>query len=144
MPKIGTIAVFLFIFLDRIAKWYILIHPSLYLGDFIELKLFRNEKLFFLSFGEYTNLIVSLISILILALLLVWVFRAMRKKNLFLTFSLFLIIFGGLSNLFDRIYYGFVVDFIWFKILPISVFNIADIMITFGIICLIFSLRKYK
>ena len=60
----------------------------------------------------------------------------------------FLIILGGsLGNLFDRIYYSAVPDFIdlnyngyhWF------IFNVADIFITFGIICLIFvELLNYK
>jgi signal peptidase II len=60
----------------------------------------------------------------------------------------FLIILGGsLGNLFDRIYYSAVPDFIdlnyngyhWF------IFNIADIFITLGIICLIFvELLDYK
>jgi signal peptidase II len=60
----------------------------------------------------------------------------------------FLIILGGsLGNLFDRIYYSAVPDFIdlnyngyhWF------IFNVADIFITFGIICLIFvELINYK
>ena len=60
----------------------------------------------------------------------------------------FLIILGGsLGNLFDRIYYSAVPDFIdisymgyhWF------VFNVADIFISIGIICLIFAeLLNYK
>ena len=60
----------------------------------------------------------------------------------------FLIILGGsLGNLFDRIYYSAVPDFIdisykgyhWF------VFNVADIFISLGIICLIFAeLLNYK
>ena len=58
------------------------------------------------------------------------------KKN-----SLLLVFGGSLGNLFDRIYYSAVPDFIdihindfhWF------VFNAADIFITIGIICLIFD-----
>ena len=141
MPKTRILALFLFVLLDRVAKWYILLYPNLCPGDFIGLELFKNEKLFFLSFGEYTNLIVSLISVLLLFLLCVWI---LKEKKSFLKFSLLLVMLGGLSNLFDRLYYGFVIDFIWFKILPMSIFNIADIMITLGIICLIFNLRKYK
>ena len=57
------------------------------------------------------------------------------KKN-----SLLLVFGGSLGNLFDRVYYSAVPDFIdlhinnfhWF------IFNIADIFITLGIICLIY------
>lgn len=144
MAKIRILAIFLLLLLDRITKWFILIHPNLYLGDFVEMKLFKNEKLFFLSFGEHTNLIISLVSILVLIPFYMWIIKAIKEKKSFLTFSLFLIIFGGLDNIFDRIYYGFVIDWINISIFPFSVFNIADIMIVSGIICLIFNLKKYK
>ena len=140
MPKTRFLVLFLFAFIDRVTKWYILHHPNLYLGDFIELKLFKNEKLFFLSFGQYTNLIISLISIFVLFFLVLWFLKAVKQKKFFLVFSLFLIIVAGLSNFFDRLYYGFVIDFIWLKILPASIFNIADVIIIGGIICLILAL----
>ena len=51
-----------------------------------------------------------------------------------------LILGGALGNLFDRIYYGAVPDFIdlHFKSFHWFVFNIADIFITMGIFCLIY------
>ena len=57
------------------------------------------------------------------------------------SFFLMIILGGSLGNLFDRIYYRAVPDFIdlnfhgyhWF------IFNVADIFISIGIICLIFS-----
>ena len=64
------------------------------------------------------------------------------SKKLFLFGSLFFFILGGsLGNLFDRLYYSAVPDFIdvnyngfhWF------IFNVADIFISLGIICLIFA-----
>jgi len=63
------------------------------------------------------------------------------KNEGFKKYSLLLVFGGSLGNLFDRIYYSAVPDFIdlhindfhWF------VFNGADIFITMGIICLIFD-----
>jgi len=63
------------------------------------------------------------------------------KNNGFKKISLMLVMGGALGNLFDRMYYSAVPDFIdlhfnnfhWF------VFNVADIFITLGIICLIFD-----
>tara|TARA_B110000008_G_scaffold128610_1_gene131086 strand:- start:264 stop:500 length:237 start_codon:yes stop_codon:yes gene_type:complete len=57
----------------------------------------------------------------------------------FKQFSLISILGGSLGNLFDRVYYSAVPDFIdlhindfhWF------IFNVADIFITLGVICLI-------
>ena len=63
------------------------------------------------------------------------------KSNIYRKFFLLMILGGSLGNLFDRLYYSAVPDFIdihyenyhWF------VFNVADIFISFGIICLIFD-----
>ena len=63
------------------------------------------------------------------------------------TYFLLIILGGSLGNLFDRVYYSAVPDFIdlnykgyhWFT------FNVADIFITIGIICLIFAeIFNYK
>ena len=61
------------------------------------------------------------------------------KSEGFKKYSLISIIGGALGNLFDRVYYSAVPDFIdihindfhWF------IFNVADIFITIGVICLI-------
>ena len=52
-----------------------------------------------------------------------------------------IIIGGGLGNIFDRLYYGSVIDFIDFnyKNFHWFIFNVADIFITIGVLILIFS-----
>ena len=63
----------------------------------------------------------------------------MFKSKGFEKFSFIMIIGGSFGNIFDRIFYSAVPDFIdininnfhWF------IFNVADIFITLGIICLI-------
>jgi signal peptidase II len=128
-----------FLLLDRLTKWHLLNNPNLYSGDFLKLKLFSNKGFYFFSFGENTNLIISVVAAFILILLFTFV-----AKEKVLPFGVLLIMVGGMSNLFDRIYYGFVIDFIWIKIFPISIFNIADVLIIFGLICLLFNLKKFK
>ena len=56
-------------------------------------------------------------------------------------YALLLVMGGSLGNLFDRIYYSAVPDFIDFHINNFHwfIFNVADIFITLGIICLIFA-----
>ena len=63
------------------------------------------------------------------------------KSNGFKRLSLIIVFGGSIGNLFDRIYYSAVPDFIDFHIMGYHwfVFNIADIFITMGIICLIFD-----
>ena len=62
-----------------------------------------------------------------------------KAKNLN-RFALILILGGALGNFFDRLYYSAVPDFIdfHFKGFHWFIFNVADIFITFGLICLIY------
>tara|TARA_B110000261_G_scaffold117554_1_gene131202 strand:- start:284 stop:514 length:231 start_codon:yes stop_codon:yes gene_type:complete len=63
------------------------------------------------------------------------------KKNCFL-----IILGGAIGNLFDRIYYTAVPDFIDFHIENIHwfIFNIADIFISIGVVCLIYAEIFFK
>ena len=97
-----------------------------------------------LSFDQ--SKIYNLITILIIIINLIIIYLAIMTKNIRVYFFL-LILGGSLGNLFDRLYYSAVPDFIdinyrgyhWF------VFNVADIFITLGIICLIIAeLLNYK
>ncbi|MBI4369717.1 MAG: signal peptidase II [Elusimicrobia bacterium] len=59
------------------------------------------------------------------------------------TWGLALILAGALGNIFDRLHYGYVVDFVDFKVWP--VFNLADSLISIGVGCyLASSLSAWK
>ncbi len=63
------------------------------------------------------------------------------------TFSLccVLILAGGIGNLIDRIWHGFVVDFLYFKLINFPIFNFADCCVVVGACLLfIFLLFMYK
>jgi len=139
-------------FLDRISKIYILnIAESreiveINVNFFLNFILVWNTGIGFglLSFEHSTiyNFITGLI-IIINLLIIYLIFKSSDLRAYF-----FILILGGsLGNLFDRVYYSAVPDFIdlnykgyhWF------IFNVADIFITLGIICLIFvELLNYK
>ena len=143
----------LFIFLlDRVSKIYILNiaetsgNVDIYVNNFLNFILVWNKGVGFglLSFDQ--SKIYNLITILIIIINLIIIYLAIMTKNIRVYFFL-LILGGSLGNLFDRLYYSAVPDFIdinyrgyhWF------VFNVADIFITLGIICLIIAeLLNYK
>ncbi len=129
------------IILDRFSKWLILKFPDLYQNSLIELKLFKNQKLFFTSLDQ--KIIYILIGVVLL-LFLFLLFKSLQKKDILLIAGSSLIILGGLSNFFDRIIYCYVIGWIRIFILPVSIFNIADLMIISGILCLILALIKSK
>jgi len=130
--------------IDRLTKFLIVIYsnPSgeliIPVTSFLKLNLIWNNGIAFglLSFQEdfYYNLLTVLIIIIILILSYL-----MTRSNDVEKAGFCLIIGGSLGNIFDRIYYSSVVDFIDFHINNFHwfIFNVADIFITIGVITLI-------
>lgn len=80
----------------------------------------------------------SLITILVLAYLVL----VRKDTSNTMTFCFCLILAGAVGNVMDRMRYGFVVDFLDLRIWP--VFNIADSVITIGILCLMLLLVYHR
>lgn len=95
------------------------------------------------------NVFLIVISIVILALFIAfYVLRIRRvgnKSSCLLGISVGLIGGGCIGNLFDRIVFGYVRDFINFDFMDFPVFNFADVALTFGVIVMIvYFLFYYK
>ena len=145
--------IILFIFLaDRISKLYILSvledlgFVDISINSYINLILVWNSGIGFglLSFDQ-SNIYNAITTLIIFINL--FIIYLIIKTNDFRVYFFLIILGGSLGNLFDRIYYSAVPDFIdisyndyhWF------IFNVADIFISLGIICLIFAeLLNYK
>ena len=149
---INTTTVLVIFLLDRVTKIYIInLGESanvvdIYLTSYLNLYLIWNNGIAFgfLSFDNSTvyNLITIIIMIIIFIIILL-INKARDKTVYFLLF----ILGGALGNLFDRIYYSAVPDFIDFHIADFHwfIFNVADMFITIGVICLILDeLFNYK
>jgi len=70
-------------------------------------------------------------------LLIVLMMITGKVKGLFPLFTLAVILGGGVGNLIDRVYRGFVVDYIHLKVINFAVFNFADICVTCGTLVLV-------
>ena len=141
------IALVLFIFaLDRISKSIILNilddtgKVDIYVNSFFSLFLVWNKGIGFGLFSFDKSSIYNGISLIILIINFIIIYLIYIEKTP-KTYFLAIILGGSIGNLFDRYYYTAVPDFIdlnyngyhWF------IFNVADIFITLGIICLIFA-----
>jgi signal peptidase II len=71
-----------------------------------------------------------LVGIIVCALIIIF-YKSSLKSEILLRFALALILGGSLGNLFDRVFYGHVIDYIDLRVFP--VFNLADISINVGI-----------
>ena len=82
---------------------------------------------------------VSTVTILALAFLL---YSGYVRTNKFYTVSLSLIISGGIGNMIDRVFLGYVIDFIDFRLIDFAIFNGADSFVCVGAGLLIFALLR--
>ena len=78
------------------------------------------------------------VAIFILALLAVW------KEELSVPFALALgaVAGGGIGNMIDRLVQGSVTDFFATQFMDFPVFNVADIFVTLGVICVLICLIR--
>lgn len=143
--------VFVFV-LDRITKIIILNiaeetgKVDIYINSFLNIYLVWNKGIGFglLSFDQ--EYIYDIVTFIILIINIVIIYLIFSEKS-YRSYFLIVILGGSTGNLFDRIYFNSVPDFIDFNYngLHWFIFNVADIFITIGIICLIFSeLVNYK
>ena len=136
-----VLSIFLF---DRLSKIYVIYLDSksfeneIFISKFLNITLIWNEGIAFGLFALKANLYNILTSIIVLIILII-IYILFRSKG-FKKYSLIFILGGALGNLYDRIYYKAVPDFIDFHIGEFHwfIFNIADIFITVGIIFMIF------
>lgn len=105
-----------------------------FINGFIGWNYVRNTGAAFGSFSQSTTLLTVVTGAVILAGIILIATKKIKSK-FYLTCAV-LIISGGLGNLIDRIFRGYVVDFIDVQFTDFAVFNFADILVTVGSIAL--------
>lgn len=133
------------IIIDQIIKYLVhnyIINDIVIINNFFSI---TNLSNYGAAFGILSNNIYFLIFI---SLILIYFIISEIKKNNNKGYiiSLLMILSGALGNLIDRIFRGYVVDYLSFELFNISfpVFNFADMLITFGTIYLIYMIIKEK
>jgi signal peptidase II len=128
LPMIVAISGFV---IDRVMKALVLSGRDWQLGP-IHIGLFRNTGLVFSLPAPYWLAVTLMVAALILIGLAIW--RSRRENKLF--WPLLLLVVGAVSNLYDRIVNGFIVDYVYATDwLPII--NLADVMLTVAVLMLL-------
>jgi len=133
----------LIILIDQLTKYLISYNKKLFINkDYLLFKLdfVKNYGAAFNIFSG-SRIFLSLISIFFSILLIYLIFRKNTLNSIDL-YSYSFILGGTIGNGIDRIYKGFVVDFINLNIINFPVFNIADISINIGFIFLLYNIFK--
>ena len=131
------------VLIDQYTKYLIFYNHKIFLNkDFLLFKLdfVKNYGAAFNIFSG-SRVFLSLISIFFSILIIYLMFRKNTLNSLDL-YSYSFILGGTIGNGIDRIYRGFVVDFINLNIINFPVFNIADISINIGFIFLLYNIFK--
>ena len=141
---VNSLLVFLIFLLDRISKVYVIYLDKRFIGSeifsskYLNINLIWNDGIAFglLSFNQESlyNFLTMFI-ILIIFFILVMIFKNSGLSQ----FALIMILGGALGNVFDRILYKSVPDFIDFHVGNFHwfIFNVADIFITLGVFFMI-------
>ncbi|MCR4716232.1 MAG: signal peptidase II [Lachnospiraceae bacterium] len=143
----SIIAFALLYFIDRITKVLVSIklkdnEPVKLFNDYFELFYLENKGAAWGILNGKVWLLIVFTALVICILIFFYMRIPSSSRYNLLKISSLLIISGAVGNLYDRIRYNYVVDFLYVKIIDFPVFNIADCYVTVGaillVICLLF------
>jgi len=151
MLKLYLISLFVFL-LDILSKNFIqnkiMYGEQVEITSFLSLVHFQNTGAAFSFLSDqggwqrYFLIAISLLAVLYIP----WLINQ-YKKNILIVIGLLLILGGAIGNLYDRISYGYVIDFIYLHIDEFywPAFNVADSAISLGVLLFLFgSFKSYK
>ncbi|NBV42177.1 signal peptidase II [bacterium] len=126
--------------LDQSTKWWAARTLSFYeevriIPGVLGLQLVHN---FGAAYGIFQNQRWFLVATAVLVLALGWLFRHRLISSEWSRWGMMFVAAGAVGNGFDRVIHGYVIDFIYWHIIP--VFNVADIMIDVGIGCFVIEM----
>ncbi|MBQ5833428.1 MAG: signal peptidase II [Clostridia bacterium] len=120
---------------DQLTKWLAVIFLEgeadvVLWRDVLHFSFVRNKGA---AFGMLQNQrwLFMVISTVAIVGLLIYLIR-WKPKSIWVRLSIAMIIGGGIGNMIDRIFLGYVIDFIYFKLIDFPVFNVADSFVTVG------------
>tara|TARA_B100000787_G_scaffold147901_1_gene119095 strand:+ start:560 stop:1048 length:489 start_codon:yes stop_codon:yes gene_type:complete len=149
---LNSLVVSIIFLADRITKIYIIKlaevenNFDIYVTSYLNFYLVWNQGISFGLFSTNESYAYGILSLIISIIIIIVLIMIIKEPNNFKKYSLLLVLGGALGNLFDRVNYYAVPDFIDFHIQNFHwfIFNVADIFISIGVICLIFAEIFFK
>ena len=152
---INLLLVFSIFLLDRLSKIYVIyldkinLNSEIFSSKFLNINLIWNEGIAFGFFSVSSQNLYNLLTLIIFIVILL-VFYFLLKSTGFEKYALIFIFSGALGNIYDRLIYKAVPDFLDFHVGNFHwfIFNVADIFITLGVLFMIiveiFNIKKEK
>lgn len=135
LQALTVIIIALLVAVDQIIKLIVLkylepVESVTVIKNFLSLTYVENTGAAFGSFSEYTDLLSIFTAIVLVVGLIYLLTGKIKSKIIYATATM--ILAGGMGNLIDRLFRGFVVDYIEPLFVNFAVFNFADILVTVG------------
>ena len=126
--------------IDQVTKYFAksYLYPDKakdFIKGFIEFRYAENTGMAFSMFSGARWLFVVITTVVVIACI-VYMFKK-AQNNLWLYWTIGVLVSGAVGNLIDRIYLGYVIDFINPTFVNFAVFNIADCAVTLGAFSLV-------
>ncbi len=143
---VNLFIVLLIFWIDRFSKLYViylynkLTSTEIFTSKFLNIQLIWNEGVAFGLFAFDNKSYYNSLTILILIITIIVLYFVIKTRGID-RYGFIMILGGSLGNIYDRLFYSAVPDFIdiHYKSFHWFIFNVADIFITLGVLLLIFS-----
>ena len=131
-------------FIDRLTKIFVIqldknnLGSDIFSSAYLNIVLIWNKGIAFGLFSFNEAYLYNILSLIISIIVTILVIMSLKSEG-FKRYSLLMIVGGALGNLHDRIFFNAVPDFIDFHVGNFHwfIFNVSDIFITLGVICMI-------
>ena len=141
---ISFLIVVLIYFLDRLSKIYVIqldknnFGSEIFNSSYLNIVLIWNKGIAFGLFSFNETHLYNILSLIISIIVIIVIIMSLRTQG-FKRYSLLMVVGGALGNLYDRIFFNAVPDFIDFHIGEFHwfIFNVADMFISLGVIFMI-------
>jgi signal peptidase II len=141
---ISFLIVVLIYFLDRLSKIYVIqldknnFGSEIFNSSYLNIVLIWNKGIAFGLFSFNETHLYNILSLIISIIIIIVIIMSLRTQG-FKRYSLLMVVGGALGNLYDRIFFNAVPDFIDFHIGEFHwfIFNVADMFISLGVIFMI-------
>ena len=143
---INLYLVILIFLIDRISKIYVIYLDKKFLGSeifsskYLNINLIWNDGIAFGLFPFEKNSLYNVLTLIIVAIIVAIIFMTAKAEGI-KKYSLLMILGGASGNVFDRLFYRSVPDFIDFHVGNFHwfIFNIADVFISLGVFFMILT-----
>ncbi len=125
------------VILDQITKYLATFHLSdgleiSFIPYVLSFRYHENKGAAWGMFSDQRWVFMSVSTIAIIAIIAYLIYTKKEKRPICLTLSLSFFCGGGIGNMIDRIFHGYVVDFLRFDFIDFPIFNVADSFICIG------------